>query len=203
MSDQTSPADTFDILVLALPDVMHHEPCVVCGGNHCDYLITFLEDGAVDGEAEPYHRACFLELARQAEQSLAQSGLANPNQSFVDYLKSLLPDADTPADTPPAKTTWQGRELPIPVKVWDGDDYETYLGTGQLVAFVTTYAINAPGALISYGNAEEPIPPDLQAISKYPIVEIHNNPKIVMDASGAIKYGCRVYWSVIAETEKD
>jgi hypothetical protein len=84
---------------------------------------------------------------------------------------------------------------PYKVKVMTGDG-QTLVGYGTYTGNVKVYFLAMPdGNIQSLANAELPIqeadvPPGAE------VVEVADNPKIVMD-DGKVVYGCQVWWEKV------
>lgn len=90
------------------------------------------------------------------------------------------------------------REMVMRVEVWNGDHTEC-LGQGEYVGDVTVYVMLMPdGSLRSLANAEVRPSDSEIAESGGELVELDDNPKIVLD-SCTVVYGCQVWWGPVSD----
>lgn len=91
--------------------------------------------------------------------------------------------------------------LPYRVDVWAGDE-QTCLGQGTYVENVTVYAVrsnaNSPrrgdSHIVTFPNPQvRPTEEQIASVEDPEILELHDNPKIVLD-DGTVVYGCQVWW---------
>lgn len=87
------------------------------------------------------------------------------------------------------------------VEVFDGDGSE-FLGYGEYVGNVSVYVIVMPdGSIKSLKNAEQK-PSDEEVTNLGgELLEVENNPKIVLD-NGRVVYGCQVWWQPVSGDPK-
>jgi hypothetical protein len=90
---------------------------------------------------------------------------------------------------------------PFRVKVWSGDQKE-YFGEGDYVGEVQVYVVAMPdGSIQSLVNAEER--PTEEAVAEIggKLIELGENPKIVLDNKlpdgRKVVYGCQVWWAPV------